>query len=103
MIDITPDQLKQEIEADKSIFLKVWKKGCGPCKLSEPATDRLEKTYENKLNFFKIEAGEYPEMFDITGTDILPTFFIFKAKALKEKKIGFKGIKKLTEMIDRNL
>lgn len=100
MQDMTPSELKQEIEQGKAIFLKIWKKGCGPCKLSESATDRLEKAHaDDPISFVRVSAGDYPEMYDITGSEVLPAFFVFKNKEMLGKTIGFKGINSLKTIV----
>ena len=50
----TPDDLKSHLDNGDKVFLKLWKKGCGICKLSNSATDRLEKTNEHGLVLEKL-------------------------------------------------
>lgn len=100
MQDMTPSELKKEIEQGKAIFLKIWKKGCGPCKLSESATDRLEKAHaDDPISFVKVSASDYPEMYEITGSEVLPAFFVFKDKQIVGKTIGFKGLNSLKPLV----
>lgn len=100
MKDMTPSELKQQIESGATIFLKIWKQGCGPCKLSESATDRLEKAHkDDPIDFIKVSAGDHPEMYEITGSEVLPAFFLFKDKQVIGKTIGFKGINSLKTLI----
>lgn len=96
----TPDQLTEAIETGKPVFLKLWKKGCGPCKLSEPALERIVAGDKHGLVFGQILVDDHPEMFEIAETDILPAFFVFKDKDMKGKFIGFKGLAKLQEFVD---
>lgn len=100
MRDMTPGELKQLIETDATIFVKIWKKGCGPCKLSESATDRLEKAHaDDPIEFVKVSAGDFPEMYEVTGSEVLPAFFVFKNKQMVGKKLGFKGLNSLKPLI----
>ena len=99
MDEWTPADLKKSLDDGKSIFLKLWKPGCGACKLSESATSRLEEKESENFKFVKINTEEYPEMMEITGTDVLPVFFVFKDGAMQSKVIGFKGIKKLQDAL----
>jgi thioredoxin 1 len=95
----TPDDLKRHLDQDGKAFIKLWKKGCGICKLSEPATDRMEKQNPYKLTFAKISTDDHPEMLEVSGTDVLPAFFVFADKAKKGQLVGFKGLKKLEEFV----
>lgn len=96
----TPDDLKSRLDEGQRIFLKLWKPGCGVCKLSEPATDRLEKANPHNLTFLKISVEDYPEMLEVSGTEVLPAFFVFADKEKKGLNIGFKGLKKLQDFVD---
>ena len=104
MIDWTPKELKAHLDESKAVFLKLWKPGCGACKLSEPATDRLEAKYasasDEAISFVKIDASSHPEILEISESEVLPAFFLFKGGQMKGKVIGFKGIKKLQELFD---
>ena len=100
MEEFTPVSLKKTLDEGGSVFLKLWKPGCGACKLSESATDRLEKSHADSLQFAKIDVSEFPEMLGISGSEVLPVFFVFRKGEMKSKVIGFKGIKKLTEAIE---
>ncbi len=99
----TPEQLQEELEGGHAVFLKLWKKGCGICKLSTPATDRLEKDNEHGMKFAKICIDEYPEMMSVAGTEVLPVFFVFAKKKKKGMYTGFKGLEKLQEFIDESM
>lgn len=98
----TPEQLQEELGRGERVFLKLWKKGCGICKLSTPATDRLEKENPHQLKFAKISIDDYPEMMEVAGTEVLPVFFIFADKEKKGMFTGFKGVDKLQEFVDES-
>ena len=104
MIDWTPKELKTHLDESKAVFLKLWKPGCGACKLSEPATERLEAKYaaggDEPISFAKVDVSAHPEMLEISESEVLPAFFLFKGGAMQGKVIGFKGIKKLQELFD---
>lgn len=96
----TPEQLKQHLDDGQRVFLKLFKRGCGICKLSEPATERLEHDNQHQLAFGKIDVEQYPEMLETSGTDVLPAFFVFADRSKKGQFIGFKGLNKLKDFVD---
>ncbi len=100
MIDWTPEDLKSNLDSQKSVFLKLWKPGCGACKLSEPATTRLEAKYGESNVFAKVDVSSYPEMLEISESEVLPAFFLFSEGKMAGKVVGFKGIKKLEELFE---
>lgn len=103
MQDLSPDQLKEKLDNGDSIFLKLWKPGCGACTLSKPAIERLEASKAYDLEFVQIDAAAHPEILEIADTEILPVFFVFVNKQMKGKHIGFKGLAKLKGFLEEQL
>lgn len=97
----TPKDLESHLDAGNTVFLKLWKKGCGACKLSIPAIERIEAARAGSgIIFGMIQTDEYPEMMEIADTEMLPVFFVFKDREMKGRFIGFKGLAKLEEFVD---
>ncbi len=99
----TPDDLHKHIEDGAAVFLKLWKKGCGACKLSIPAIERLEAANEQGLVFGKISTDDHPEILEIADTEVLPHFFLFKNKKLAAHQPGFKGLERLKAFVAEGL
>lgn len=99
----TPDHLQEHLESNHDVFLKLWKKGCGACKLSAPAIERLEASGEFKLHFGEISTDDHPEILELTESEVLPVFFVFKDKKMVGKFEGFKGLEKLKSFIQESL
>jgi thioredoxin-like negative regulator of GroEL len=99
MENLTPEQLRQHIDAGEQVFLKLWKKGCGACKLSIPALERIEEADTRGLRFVQISVDDHPEMLEISETEVLPAFFLFKDKQMAGSVVGFKGIKTLQDFL----
>lgn len=100
MLTWTPEELEKKLESGNNIFLKLWKPGCGACKLSQPAVKRVQELYSDQYLFGEINAEEFPEILEIADTEVLPVFFLFKDKKLQNKQIGFKGQAKLQELFN---
>lgn len=100
----TPKDLESHLGAGNTVFLKLWKKGCGACKLSVPAIERIEAARSDSgISFGMIQTDDYPEMMEIADTEVLPVFFVFKDKEEKGRFIGFKGLAKLEAFLDEAL
>ena len=100
----TPTDLEGHLDAGATVFLKLWKKGCGACKLSEPAIERIAAARADAgILFGQISSDEFPEIMEIADTDVLPVFFVFKDQQMKGKFIGFKGLAKLDEFVSESL
>jgi len=101
MTDHTPKTLEVLLASEKQVFLKLWKKGCGPCQLSTSAIERIEKKWAGEIHFAQISVTEYPEMLEIAETDVLPIFFAFENGKLLSRLEGFKGLKSLEEFTSK--
>lgn len=99
MIDMTPVDLQGHLDAGETVFLKLWKKGCGACKLSIPAIERIEAEYSGQMLFGQICTDDFPEMLEVSGSDALPAFFVFKDRQQKGSFTGFKGLEKLRSFV----
>ena len=100
MTNWTPEDLQKHLDAGDSVFLKIWKNGCGACKLSVPAVERIEAAGTHALVFGQISADNHPEILEIVETEVLPVFFVFVKKVQKGRFEGFKGLEKLKKMVD---
>lgn len=103
MEDYDPQKLKNSLDNGDRVFLKLWKKGCGICKLSNSATDRMEKDNPHDLKFVRINVEEHPEMMGLADSEVLPLFFVFADKEKKGRYIGFKGLDKLESFVQESL
>jgi thioredoxin-like negative regulator of GroEL len=103
MRDWTPDDLQKHLDAGDKVFLKLWKKGCGACKLSVPAIERIEAANQAGLLFGQICTDDYPEILEIAETEVLPVFFVFAEHKMRGKLEGFKGLERLKAMVDEAL
>ena len=95
----SPEQLQEQIESGAIVFLKLWKKGCGACKLSIPALERIMAADTHSIHFGQILVDDHPEILEIAETDVLPAFFVFKDQGMVGQLTGFKGIKTLQDLI----
>ena len=102
MQDWTPRQLQEAIESDGAVFLKLWKKGCGACKLSIPALERIEPEHPD-MQFGQILTDDHPDILELSESESLPAFFVFKNRKMLGKSIGFKGLEKLKAFVDEAL
>jgi thioredoxin 1 len=96
--ELTPEELKEKLDQKIDIFLKLYKPGCGACKMSEPAVTRLMEKHGKNFEFGEIDVEEYPEILDLAQGEAVPIFILFKNQKITGKVIGFKGIQKLENL-----
>ena len=103
MRDISPDGLKEHLDRGDKVFLKLWKNGCGACKLSIPALERIKAADPHGLVFCQISTDDHPEIMEIAETEVLPVFFVFSDQEMKGKLEGFKGLERLKTFIEESM
>lgn len=103
MLDWNPDELKSHLDSGAKVFLKLWKRGCGACKLSIPALERIVAVNTHNLIFAQINADDFPEILELAEAEALPAFFVFIDRKLTGQFTGFKGLEKLKSFIDASV
>lgn len=84
-------------------FLDFWAPWCGPCKMTTPIVEELEKTYQGKVEFVKINVDEDQALSGQYGVMSIPTFIVLKDEKETGRKVGFSSKEELEKMITSQL
>ncbi len=83
----------------KVTFIDFWAVWCGPCKIMNPIVDELEKEFEGKVEFEKIDVDKDNEKSSKFGVMSIPTFVVLKDGQEVGRKIGAVPKAELTKLI----
>lgn len=76
---------------------------CGPCKVMGPILEELEKEYEGKITFEKVDVEAEQDMAAKFGIMSIPTFVILKDEKETERKTGAMPKEMVKEWLDSKL
>ncbi len=85
------------------VVIDFWAPWCGPCRMMNPVIEKLEKEYEGRVKFIKINADENPESTEFYGVQSLPTFLFKNLDKEVSRMIGATSEAKLKEQIEKML
>ncbi len=96
---VTKDTFKQEVLDRKGLvfvdFYAVW---CGPCKMTEPIIEELEKEMKD-IHFTKIDVDNDGELASQYNVSSIPSFFVFKDGKVAGQALGAMGKEGFEDLI----
>jgi thioredoxin len=94
----------QVIKSGKPVLVDFWAEWCGPCKMLTPIIDELEKEYNDRVTFGKVNIDEEATLAMEYRIMSIPSVLIFKDGELKQKVVGVRDkdeyVKFLQEILD---
>ena len=81
-------------------FFAEW---CGPCRMMIPVLDKVAEKMENKVNIYKINTDENPDLamtYEISG---IPCLVLFKNGKEFTRVAGYQSESQLTKWLEDNI
>ena len=96
------DALKKAEEVGKPIFVDAYTSWCGPCKRMNPILKELEKKYEGRVDFYKMDVDKN-QLDDGIGVSSIPTYLFIKNSNNLEQTEGAMTKQKMIQIIENHL
>lgn len=104
MIIVTDENFEKEVlKKGNPVLVDFYADWCPPCKMLSPIFEKLDKEFENKVEFAKVNADSSPAISQKFGISHLPTVILFKAGEPADSFVGLRTEDDIKNWIKENL
>ena len=104
MKEIMDNMFKIEVlESNIPVLVDFWAPWCGPCKMVAPVMEELDKQYNSKLKFVKVDVDENPIVSSQFNILSIPTVMLFKDGKVVETMVGFRPKSDFEKIVSKHI
>ncbi len=100
MKELDVNTFESAIKSSKVCLVDFWADWCIPCKRVAPVLEELSKEYEGKIEFFKVNVDDNPELASKYRISSIPTMVIFKEGEPVDKIVGALPKQNIKQVLD---
>ena len=90
-------------EGDKPAIVDFWAEWCGPCKMVGPILEELSEEYQGKIDIFKVNVDENPELSQAFGIQSIPSLLFIPMNEQPQMAMGALPKQTFKEAINETL
>lgn len=102
-VRLTEGNFQNYSSGGKPLFVDFWASWCGPCKIMEPAVEKLAQKYSDRIVFGKVNVDEEMDLSSRYQVLSVPTFMLFRNGQPTDAVIGAVGEVALEQFVKRVL
>jgi thioredoxin 1 len=77
-----------KFKGDKPAIVDFWAEWCGPCKMVGPILDELSEDYKGKVDIYKVNVDENPELSQAFGIQSIPAILFIPMDGQPQMSTG---------------
>ncbi len=102
--EVMDNNFNEEVAVNNStVVVDFWAPWCGPCKMLGPVLEELDREYEGKVKFIKVNVDNNPVVSQRFRVTSIPTVMVFKNGETVDTMVGFRPKASVKELVDRHL
>ena len=79
---------REVLQSDRPVLVDFWAVWCGPCKMMEPALDKLSREKSDRLKVVKLNVDENPDLAGRYNVSGIPTMMVFQNGQPVDRLVG---------------
>jgi thioredoxin 1 len=102
--EINKNDFDRFVVSSKSpTLVDFWAEWCGPCRVFSPIIEELSSEFGGKVNFYKLNVDDNPEIAEKYQVMSIPTAMLFENGEVKAASIGAVPKETLKKWLSKNL
>lgn len=88
------------LQSGDNVIVDFWAPWCAPCKQMNPVIDKLEKEYNGKIKFCKVDVSEQAGLAQNFSIMSIPALFYFEGGVFKDQIVGYADEDKIKDKFE---